>query len=146
VNWCKRRQSACPPRGVDAGRILCQLSGRIVAFQSQRLDARDDRRGFHAKQGGGTGGAEDLSAALRKRDRQIFALALLEFGVCQDGGCICRRGGNSGRSVRGPWYRTRDRMYLRATSSTRPGNDPSGPELSEIAVGTLDLIGDNVVE
>jgi hypothetical protein len=37
----------------------------------------DDCRRFHAEQSGGTGGAEDFSAGLRQRGRQIFTLASL---------------------------------------------------------------------
>jgi hypothetical protein len=44
-----------------------------------------DRRGFHAKHGGG---AEDFSAGLRKSDCQILTLPLLEFGACQDSGSL----------------------------------------------------------
>jgi hypothetical protein len=43
---------------------LLPLSGRFVAFQTQGLEARDDRRGLHAQQGGGAGGAKDFSAGL----------------------------------------------------------------------------------
>jgi hypothetical protein len=62
--------------------MLCYASFPVglLRFQTQGLDARHDRRGFHAKQSGSTGKAEDFSAGLRQRDGQIFTLASLEFG------------------------------------------------------------------
>jgi hypothetical protein len=73
----------------------------MVTRQTEGFDARDERRGFHAKQSGSSGGAGDFSAGLRQGKGQILKLALLEFANCQDSGCISRRGEQSRRSVRG---------------------------------------------
>ena len=72
--YVKKRLVASGPPVSDDGRwlgndvrarTLLPLSGRCVAFQTQGLEARDDRRGFHTQQGGGAGGAKDFSAGLR---------------------------------------------------------------------------------
>jgi hypothetical protein len=82
-------------------RGLQWLTSRFVAWQTQGLDARDDRRGFHAKQRGSTVSAEDFSVGLRQGGRQVLTLASFEFGAGQDEGCICRCCQNSRRSVGG---------------------------------------------